>query len=60
MDRWNVQIVLESLNNDSVIWALNDEELEHLRMDIKAGELGRAHIGRVEPVQQVGLVAIAA
>jgi len=60
VNRWNVQIILESLNNDSVTWTLNDAELEQLRADIRAGELGRARVGRVEPVRQVGLVAIAA
>ncbi|HEU0167603.1 MAG TPA: hypothetical protein VFS62_07485 [Chloroflexota bacterium] len=60
MNRWNVQIVLEALNGDSVTWTLTDPELEQLRMDIRGGELGRAHIGHVEPVTQVGLVALAA
>jgi len=60
VNRWNVQIVLEALNRDSVTWTLTDPELEQLRMDIRAGDLGRAHIGRIEPVQQVGLVALAA
>ena len=52
--------MLEALNRDSVTWTLTDPELEQLRMDIRAGDLGRAHIGRIEPVQQVGLVALAA
>jgi hypothetical protein len=60
VNRWKVQIVLESLNNDSVTWTLSDQELEELRADIKAGDLGRAHIGRVQPLSQVGLVALAA
>jgi len=60
VNRWNVQIVLEALNGDSVTWTLTEPELEQLRMDIRGGELGRAHIGRVEPVTKVGLVALAA
>jgi len=60
VNRWNVQIVLESLSGDSVTWTLSDAELDQLRMDVRAGELGRAHIKNVDPVRQVGLVAIAA
>ena len=52
--------MLEALNGDSVTWTLTEPELEQLRMDIRGGELGRAHIGRVEPVTKVGLVALAA
>jgi len=60
VNRWNVQIVLESLNNDTITWALSDGELEQLRADIRSGELGRVHLGKVEPVNQIGLVALAA
>ena len=60
VNRWNVQIVLEALNNDVVTWTLSDRGLESLRADIKAGELGRVHIMRVDPVETVGLVALAA
>jgi hypothetical protein len=60
VDRWNVQIVLEALNNDVVTWTLSDEGLESLRADMKAGELGRAHILRVDPLRDAGLVALAA
>jgi len=58
--QWNVQIVLETLNNDVITWTVSDEALERLRADVRAGELGRAHIMRVDPVENVGLVAIAA
>ncbi|HLQ32719.1 MAG TPA: hypothetical protein VK457_08535 [Chloroflexota bacterium] len=60
MKQWNVQIVLETLNNDVITWTVSDEALERLRADVRAGELGRAHIMRVDPVENVGLVAIAA
>ncbi len=60
MNQWNVQIVLEALNDDSITWVVSDEGLERLRADIRAGELGRAHIGRIDPVETVGLVALAA
>ena len=60
MNRWNVQIVLEALNDDVITWIVSDEGLERLRADLRAGDLGRAHIMRVEPVETVGLVAIAA
>ena len=60
VNRWNVQIVLETLNNDVVTWTLSDRGLESLRADIKAGELGRVHIMHVDPVETVGLVALAA
>ncbi|HEX6512668.1 MAG TPA: hypothetical protein VF157_10240 [Chloroflexota bacterium] len=60
MNRWNVQLVLETLNNDVITWTVSDEDLERLRADVRAGELGRAHIARVDPVDTVGLVAIAA
>ena len=60
MNRWNVQIVLEALNGDMISWTVSDEGLERLRADIRAGDLGRAHIQRIEPVETVGLVAIAA
>jgi len=58
--QWNVQIVLETLNNEVITWTVSDEALERLRADVRAGELGRAHIMRVDPVENVGLVAIAA
>jgi hypothetical protein len=58
--QWNVQIVLETLNDDVITWTVSDEALERLRADVRAGELGRAHIMRVDPVENVGLVAIAA
>ena len=60
MNTWNVQIVLEALNDDVITWIVSDEGLERLRAELRAGELGRAHIMRVEPVETVGLVAIAA
>ena len=60
MNKWNVQIVLEALNDDVVTWTLSDKGLESLRADIKAGELGRARIMRVDPIRDVGLVALAA
>ena len=60
MNSWNVQIVLEALNDDTIIWTVSDDGLERLRADIRAGELGRAHIARVEPLETAGLVAIAA
>jgi hypothetical protein len=60
VNRWNVQIVLEALDNDVITWTVSDEGLERLRADVIAGELGRAHIRRVEPVKTVGLVALAA
>lgn len=60
MNRWNVQIVLEALNDDVITWTVSDEALERLRTDLRAGELGRAHITRIDPVETVGLVAIAA
>jgi hypothetical protein len=60
VNRWNVQIVLEALNDDVITWTVSDEGLERLRADIRAGELGRAHIKRIEPRETVGLVAIAA
>ncbi len=60
MKQWNVQIVLETLNNEVITWTVSDEALERLRADVRAGELGRAHIMRVDPVENVGLVAIAA
>jgi hypothetical protein len=60
VNRWQVQIVLEALNNDVITWTVSDEDLERLRADIRAGELGRAHIKRVDPVENVGLVALAA
>ena len=60
MNRWNVQIVLEALNDDVITWIVSDEGLERLRADLRAGDLGRAHIMRVEPVETLGLVAMAA
>ncbi|HLY64997.1 MAG TPA: hypothetical protein VKU60_05635 [Chloroflexota bacterium] len=60
MSNWKVQIVLEALNNDVVTWTLSDRALETLRSDIIGGELGRAHIGRIDPVETAGLVALAA
>lgn len=60
MDRWNVQIVLEALNDDVITWTVSDEGLERLHADLRAGELGRAHIKRIDPVENIGLVAIAA
>jgi len=60
VNRWNVQIVLEALNNDTITWTVSDEGLETLRADVMAGDLGRAHIKRVDPIENVGLVAIAA
>jgi hypothetical protein len=60
VNRWNVQIVLEALNDDVISWTVSDEGLERLRADIRAGDLGRAHIAHVEPLETVGLVAIAA
>jgi len=59
VNRWNVQIVLEALNDDTITWAMSDEELEQLRADIAAGELGHAHIKRIKPVSNVSLVAAA-
>jgi hypothetical protein len=60
VNSWNVQIVLEALNDDVITWTISDEGLERLRADIRAGELGRAYIKRVEPLETAGLVAIAA
>ncbi len=60
VNQWNVQIVLEALNDDIITWTVSEEGLERLRADIRAGELGRAHIRRVDPLETVGLVAIAA
>jgi len=60
VNRWNVQIVLEALNDDTITWTVSDQGLERLRADIRSGELGRAHIKRIEPVETVGLVALAA
>jgi hypothetical protein len=60
VNKWNVQIVLEALNDDVITWTLSDEGLDSLRADIKAGELGRAHIMRVDPLRDAGLVALAA
>jgi len=59
VNRWNVQIVLEALNYDTITWAMSDAELEQLRADIDAGELGRAHIKRIVPIRDVSLVAAA-
>ena len=60
VNKWNVQFVLEALNDEVITWTLSDEGLESLRADVRAGELGRAHIMRVDPVAEVGLVALAA
>jgi len=60
VNRWNVQVVLETLNNDVITWTVSDEGLERLRADVSAGDLGRAHIAQVTPVETVGLVALAA
>lgn len=60
MDRWNVQIVLEALNDDVITWTVSDEGLERLRADLRSGELGRAHIKRIDPIETIGLVALAA
>ncbi len=60
VNQWNVQIVLEALNDDVITWTVSEEGLERLRSDIRAGELGRAHIRRADPLEVVGLVAIAA
>jgi len=60
VNRWNVQIVLEALNDEVITWTVSDEGLESLRADIRSGELGRARIAQVEPVETLGLVALAA
>ena len=56
MNRWNVQILLEALD-DTIIWSLSEEGLEDLRGAIKAGELGRARIKRIEPTGAPSLLA---
>lgn len=52
--------MLEALNDDTITWTMSDEDLAKLRVDINAGDLGRAHIKSVQPVRSIGLVAAAA